>query len=145
MGKRQHSGLTDQRKASIHRLEYAEALFRAGRWRGSMYLAGYAVECRLKYKLMQRWRCFHLEELEEKLAQKGFSTSPFTHNLELLLEMAGGSDRLHDNLLLWRRFTRTINRWQPAWRYDPDLGTSDEAELLLTATKEFIHWLDHNL
>jgi len=93
MARKQHSGVTDQRKASIHRMEDAQVLFRGRRWRGAMYLAGYAVECRLKYKLMQKWNCFTLEELEKRLASRGVSQSLFTHNLDTLLKLAGGRDR----------------------------------------------------
>jgi len=48
-----YSGITEQTKASVHRLDDARALLREQRWRGSMYLAGYAIECQLKAKLMQ--------------------------------------------------------------------------------------------
>src|SRR5437899_11010275 len=97
MARTRHSGISDQRKASIHRLEDAEALFAAGRWRGGMYMAGYAVECRLKYVLMRMWRCYTLEELEERLRKRGVQQTPFTHSLHALFVLTGGYPRLTQN------------------------------------------------
>jgi HEPN domain-containing protein len=146
MARKQHSGISDQRKASIRRMEDAEALFHAKRWRGAMYMAGYAVECRLKYKLMQQWRCRTLEELEERLEEHGTPRDLFTHSLHLLLEWAGGLERLQqDNRPLWFKFSQKVNNWQPAWRYSPDLGDHDDAEEFLAATKEIITWIDNSL
>ena len=67
MAGKRHSGVSDQIKASRHRLDDAQALFEKGRWRGCMYLAGYSLECLLKAKLMQRFRCQTLEVLEQLL------------------------------------------------------------------------------
>ncbi|MEO6807866.1 MAG: hypothetical protein ABI353_01995 [Isosphaeraceae bacterium] len=47
-------GVSEQEKAGKHRLEDAKALFDVGRWRGSMYLAGYAVECMLEDKTHEK-------------------------------------------------------------------------------------------
>jgi hypothetical protein len=46
-------GISEQAKAGKHRLDDAHVLFNGARWRGAMYLAGYAIECRLKTKLMR--------------------------------------------------------------------------------------------
>ena len=48
-----HFGISEQEKASVHRREDARILFEQDRLRGSMYLAGYAVECLLKARLMR--------------------------------------------------------------------------------------------
>jgi HEPN domain-containing protein len=145
VARKQHSGISDQRKASIHRLEDAEALFEAKRYRGCMYMAGYAVECRLKYKLMRRWNCFTLEQLEDKLNGKGIVQSPFTHSLMTLLRLAGGLDRLGNNTVLWGKFSGYVNRWEPAWRYAPDLGNRSHAEDILDYVKEVLRWIENNL
>lgn len=42
-------GITEQSKASAHRGDDAHALLNATRWRGAMYMAGYSVECSLRY------------------------------------------------------------------------------------------------
>jgi HEPN domain-containing protein len=145
MAKKQHAGITEQHKASIHRWEDAQALFQAGRWRGAMYLAGYAVECRLKWKLMQRWQCRTLVQLEEDLQEHGIEQSPFTHNLKVLLRLAGGLERMQQNQRLWGSFSDTVNRWRPAWRYNPDVSTREQAEDFLEVAKDVLRWIDHNL
>ncbi len=55
-------GISEQSKAGKHRLDGARALLNAVRWRGAMYLAGYAIECQLKAKLMRMFNCRHLRE-----------------------------------------------------------------------------------
>ena len=64
-------GVSEQSKASMHRLDDARALINAERWRGAMYMAGYAVECLLKTKLMQVYGCRTLRELENELQRRG--------------------------------------------------------------------------
>lgn len=145
MARKRHSGAADQRKASVHRFHDAEALFDKGRWRGSMYMAGYAVECRLKYKLMRRWKCFNMEELEDRLTARGIEQTPFTHSLQILLRLAEAMDRLRQNEPLWNRFRKDVNRWQPAWRYNPDLSSKQEAARFLETVKEMLHWVDNNI
>lgn len=67
MSRDAHSGISEQRKASVHRMTDAEKLFEAERWRGAMYLAGYSLECRLKCRLMEKLQCPTLQQLESEL------------------------------------------------------------------------------
>jgi HEPN domain-containing protein len=145
VSRREHAGISDQRKASVHRLEDARALFEKKRWRGSMYLAGYAVECRLKSKLMEKWRCYTLMELEARLLARKIDGSPFTHSLKVLLRLSGATDRMKRNGALWLKFTNTVNRWRPAWRYSSDLGTRSAAEECLEFTSEVVAWIENNV
>ena len=46
------NGISELARASRHRFADARALLREARWQGAMYIAGYAVECLLKTKLM---------------------------------------------------------------------------------------------
>lgn len=140
-------GVTDQSKASKHRMDDARALFNATRWRGAMYLAGYSVECLLKAKLMRMFNCRHLRELDDELQTRGMLASHstvFTHQLELLLRLTAAIDRMRSNEELWRLFN-LVNRWVPAWRYAPDLSTQDDAEDFLDAVKKVAHWIEHNI
>ena len=111
------------------------------------YMAGYAVECLLKTKLMQIYGCRNLHELEEELQRRGVlthHTSVFTHRLELLLWLAQGSDRLRQNRLLWPQFS-IVNRWMPAWRYTANLSNCEDAEDFLDAIDNIIRWIENNL
>jgi hypothetical protein len=95
-----HSGVSEQAKAAKHRLEDAQALVSCSRWRGAMDLAGYAVECLLKAKLMQMHRCRNLRELEDRLNEPGVfpdAATVFSHRLEPLISLTGALDRLRAN------------------------------------------------
>ncbi len=147
MAKDEYSGVTAQRKASHQRRLDAEALLASQRWLGAMYLAGYAVECLLKAKLMQRFRCLYLSELERRLRDKrlmGRADTIFSHQLHFLLRLTGALDRLRMNREAWLAFT-TINEWVPAWRYFPRERTQAEAHDFCESMRIVLHWIDANI
>lgn len=140
-------GVSEQGKAGKHRLDDARALLNAVRFRAAMYLAGYAIECLLKTKLMRLFDCRHLRELEEELQRRGMlpgQATIFTHQLEVLLRLTGGMDRLRQNGPLWQLFN-LVNRWVPSWRYSADLSNHDDAKDFLEAVEKVSHWIEHNL
>lgn len=140
-------GVTEQSKSSIHRRDDALALLNATRWRGAMYLAGYSIECLLKAKLMRMFSCSNLVDLEDELQRRGLladRATIFTHQLEMLLRLTGGLDRLRQNAALWQLFN-IANRWIPAWRYNPDLSNAEDAEDYLDAVNKVRHWIDNNV
>jgi hypothetical protein len=147
MAKGDHQGVSEQSKAAKHRRDDAQVLFHGERWRGAMYLAGYSVECLLKAKLMRKFRCRHLRELEEELQRRGLLASTatvFTHQLEALIALSGGWDRLRRNARLWRQF-QNVNRWMPAWRYTADLSDEAEASEFLIAVDAVRRWIQNNV
>jgi HEPN domain-containing protein len=146
MAKRQASGVSELAKASIHRLEDARALVEAGRWMGAMYLAGYAVECLLKTKLMRRYRCRNLEELETKLRKRrriAELSSLFTHSLMTLVDLLECRDRMRTHPDVWGNFTH-VNQWKPAWRYWSNPATEEDANDFLAATERVLRWIHAN-
>ena len=87
-----YQGVSEQAKAGRHRLDDARILPGGVRWRGSMYLAGYAIECLLKTKLMKMFDCRTLGELEDELRGQNLiheNTSIFSHQLEFLMRLTG--------------------------------------------------------
>jgi len=147
MSSKPFGGVSEQSRAGIHRRADAQALFEKGRWRGAMYLAGYALECRLKSGLMQKYKCRDLDELEVQLKSRGLISGDATvydHRLELYLKAAGALVRLRDNPSPWRRFN-VVNRWLPSWRYNPDLSNAEDAQDFLAAVDDILHWIDGNL
>lgn len=139
-------GVSEQAKAGKHRLGDARALFDAGRWRGAMYMAGYSVECLLKTKLMLKFKCRHLLELDAELQRLGtLSThaTVFTHQLEALIRISGTHDRLRQNSVQWRQFT-TVNRWVPAWRYTADQSSEENAKNFMVAVEGLSNWIENN-
>ena len=142
-----YTGISEQARASIHRLDDARALFNAERWRGAMYMAGYAVECLLKTKLMQRYSCRTLRELEDELQRRGAlaeHATVFTHHLELLLRLTQRLDQLRQHRMLWPQFA-LVNRWIPAWRYTAGMANRQDATDFLEAVAQIMQWLEHNV
>jgi hypothetical protein len=147
MAKDDYYGITDQTKASRQRLEDAWSLFRSQRWQGAMYLAGYAVECLLKSKLMRMFGCKTLPELESELDRRKMlprNWSVFTHQLFALLRLTQAHGRLRQSEKHWMMFT-VINHWKPAWRYSPRVGRAADAEGFLNAVEGLLRWIDANI
>lgn len=141
------NGVTEQGKAGRHRLDDARVLINSARWRGAMYLAGYAVECLLKTKLMRMYDCRHLQELENELQQRGVlgaHATVFTHHLEVLLRLTAGTDRLRKDQALWRLFT-LVNQWVPAWRYSANVSDADDATDFMAAVEAVSRWIENNI
>ena len=88
-----HHGITELDKAGKQRMVDAQALLSSDRWRCAMNIAGYSIECLLKTKLMRKFDCRNLRELETYLLTKGIigaNTTVFTHQLQLLLRLCKG-------------------------------------------------------
>jgi hypothetical protein len=111
---RRFEGVTEQFKASVNRLKDAEELAARGRLRGCVYLAGYAVECRLKWKLMSEHRAWNLKQLGAKLA-----FDPFTHDFTAMGARLGGWHRLERNPQ-FAKVWEVVTRWRVSWRYGPE-------------------------
>lgn len=112
-----YSGRTEQRKAAVQRRLDAKVLRDGRRWRGAMYSLGYAVECSLKSKLMERYGCLQLSDLQNHLSQRlGRPLDLHTHSLHDLMnwtESLVRIDRTH------RVNWGIVRKWQVAWRYAP--------------------------
>jgi HEPN domain-containing protein len=117
------------------RLRESKALLAAGFPDGAYYLAGYAVECALKACIAKRTREYDFPD--KKLVDKSY-----THDVDRLLEAAGLSDLLKNDLakneelqLDWE----TVRDWSEQSRYelfkgDP-VGGLVEAQLLIDAVE----------
>ena len=147
MNRNLHDGVSELAVASRQRLEDARALLNASRWRGAMYMAGYAVECLLKTKLMHIYDCKNLRELEDLLLQRSIlpvHRTVFTHQLEDLLRLTPGYNRLMQNRDTLALFNK-VNRWIPNWRYTSKLTDRREATEFMTSIERFMHWINNNL
>lgn len=69
------------------RISEAGLLLANGMWDGAYYLAGYAVECGLKACIMA-----HVERTGIIFEDKKFSEKCWTHDFEVLLDLAGLKD-----------------------------------------------------
>ena len=91
--------------------------------------------------------CSNLVDLEQELQRRNLLAGHgtiFTHQLEVLLRLTNGTDRLRKNHTLWPLFN-IVNRWIPAWRYNPDLSNREDAEDYLDAVDKVRHWIDNNV
>ena len=112
-----------------------------------MYLGGYHLECLLKSKLMRKFGCDTLSELDEDLKRRGLikaDATVYTHEFESLLRASEALDRLRTDSGLWSPFL-IVNRWVPAWRYDPDLASRSAAESFLEALDQVAGWINANI
>jgi len=96
MPRYRYAGITEQRRAALRRREDAHVLRLQERWRGAMYLLGYAIECSLKARLMERFRAPNLHQLQEELARRlGQKIDLYSHSLNVLFEYTKSEHRLN--------------------------------------------------
>ena len=140
MARRDFHGRTQLRKAGLKRLGDAHALARleGPHRQGARYLAGYAVECKLKAVAMEVYDCWTLQQLSQRWAVP--EAEVYSHSLESLASRLPLYDRLRESDV-WRDFV-AVNRWTPAWRYDPVEPTPQATERFLAAVERVLKWLD---
>ena len=103
---------SDLRAIARARLKDGQALFRARRYDGAIYLCGYAVECSLKARI-----CNALHWSGFPSTQKEFSrfSSFRTHDLDTLLTLSGREAKIKArHLAEWSE----ASQWQPEVRYN---------------------------
>jgi hypothetical protein len=123
MSRHEFSKIAEQRKAAFKRLRDAIKLLDRHQdnvdWlkrkglhaRGAMYLAGYAVECKLKAVAMEIFRCRNLKELQDKWSVTEHGV--FTHGLEAIAMRLPIYDRFRKSSV-WKDFAGQVNRWRPS-------------------------------
>lgn len=148
MSRKDFQGWTSLRKAGFRRLQDAQALLDsdqpAERAQCAKYLAGYAVECKLKAIAMEIFRCSTLEKLAVKLNLS--ESDIFSHNLEKLAKtMPSLYNRLMQSEV--RRTFASVNRWSPSWRYDPGVVNDQQHDFAVSFVhdvRNVYNWLEAN-
>ncbi len=113
-------------KLSRDRLGDAKALYAAGRYEGSVYLCGYAIELALKARICSYlgWALFPDD-----------ITSMKTHSLEMLLRFTG----LESSKNAFSDEWNLISTWTPEMRYDAEISFSmADAEARIGAAKSLL-------
>lgn len=147
MSHAEHHGRSDQRRAAARRLADAKALLRSAglHRRGAMYLAGYAVECKLKAIAMESVNVWTLADLARRWRVD--DREVYQHGLEALVKRLPLYHRLQRSVV-WRDFASHVNRWRPSWRYNPSEPVKndrrDEAEDFMDAVERVYRWLESN-
>jgi len=133
------------RKVAAHRRADGEKLIEEGRFRGGMYILGYAIECALKAYIGRHLGADTLPEAEReyevRYGQRLRLASVHGHNLRRLLEAA---ERL--KLLIGANVGVTTAKercltWDHRWRYDPAPADRVVAHRFLQAVGIFHDWL----
>lgn len=139
-----HAGITDQIKAALRRKADAEVLRFQQHWRGAMYLLGYAIECRIKAKLLEMYGAHTLSDLERTLSRRrAQEVNLRTHSIEYLFEFTNARIRLigpdgNDEYL--RAFQR-CNTWTVTWRYHPQEASEADCQRFFEAAGKFLRFL----
>lgn len=152
MSKADFSGVTEQRKAGQKRLRDAKALLgrpNSADWankkgphaRGAMYLAGYAVECKIKAIAMEVHSCRTLAQLVTALGVD--EQNVFDHWLEALLgHLPTLKARMQQDKGTWHAFAGRVNSWRVSWRYDPEDHLNGIAADFVDAIEKVYNWLE---
>ena len=111
------------------RLEDAAVLLEQKRYAGAIYLAGYAVECLLKWAITRRRECVYLASEFE------------THNLDTLLLEAGLAANLYQGSVLGDSFAALADSWGPELRYLAKAPESRTAGKLYTEICRVYDWI----
>jgi HEPN domain-containing protein len=127
---------SELRKIARERLKDAEALLKAGRYDGAIYLGGYVVEIGLKSRVCKalRWNTFPQTRGEFRNLQ-----SFKTHDLDVLLSLSGAEERIKTKYFAeWS----AVATWDPEARYNP-IGSASktDAELLIEAARKLLRVL----
>ncbi len=117
------------------------------RSRGAMYLAGFAVECLLKARLMERFDCHTLSELDAELQRRRQLAAGQTvarHKIARLMRLAGLRERLIADRTVVQALA-PINDWSTAWRYAPGLRNPVDADDFVESVRMLSGWIHNNI
>lgn len=118
------------------RLEDAQALYDAGRFDGSVYLCGYALELGLKARI-----CRHLQWEQYPPTGGGRDYASFkTHNLAVLLNLTG----LENHIKLDSSYCADwsiVAEWSPESRYTIAEVSGSKAQGMLESTNIILEQL----
>ena len=124
---------TVYREVARLRLEDARELLQRQRALGAIYLAGYAVECLLKYGVTRRRNTHYLPpELE-------------IHGIDRLLQEAGLGHALQSSSSIEALFSEFADKWGPGLRYRTTAISMTEASRLYQQTEQVYNWINENL
>ncbi len=114
------------------RLQDAKVLLGQKRYGGAAYLAGYAVECTLKWAITQ----------QSNPRGDPYLPAEFeTHDLDVLLEASGLFAAIRRDKIVWASFSTISEAWGPDLRYSSKEPAQADAEELYQEAEELYEWL----
>jgi HEPN domain-containing protein len=115
---------TVYRDVATLRIEDAGNLLQNGRRNGAVYLAGYAVECQLKYAFCRRKNSVYLPAPLE------------VHDWERLVDQAGLLKDIKVQSAMDAIYSALVEKWGPSLRYRTASYSESEAKLLYNQMKQ---------
>ena len=123
------SRLTLIRAAAQERHQDARVLADSDRWHGAIYLAGYSVECLLKYAAGQRAGEMYLDREYE------------IHHLDRLMTASGLLPDLQKQRGLKDVWSAFAQEWNPSLRYRCNMYRERDGRLFFDQINELFQWL----
>jgi HEPN domain-containing protein len=130
------AGRTAFVQAQNDRYKDAQALLKAKRWGGAIYLGGYAVECLLKARILKR------------KASGDLPREYWHHDLLRLMDVSGVAweIKLPKNSALQDQMLLITGTWDVTMRYGSTQFTNrHEAQSFLEAVRKVRRWLQDSL
>jgi len=122
---------------AYQRLEEAKVLFRTEYYRGTIYLAGYAVECMLKTLILNS-----ISEKDQESIEAEFRGQR-AHNYEWLRNRyVQTNPPLPPEISSSLAFVRT---WETSLRYEPGMGDRKEAVRFMAETQNILDWANDRI
>jgi hypothetical protein len=125
-------------RVAYQRLEEAEVLFDAGYYIGTVYLAGYAVECAFKALILNATPKNQHQTVEGEF--RGQRAHSFEW-LRLRYSQTGAAQippNVNNSLVF-------VNSWETSIRYEPGKGEPDNAKRFLKEVNVFIEWANNRV
>jgi HEPN domain-containing protein len=143
---------------AYHRIEEAKSLLTCHHPDAAFYLAGYAVELMLKWKICKLFGIDNLFSNNQKtISEIGNGVQDLrkmikTHDLPALLLYSGLKSKFdiqkEGNMMLMKVNSHIMAKWNESIRYKPcgNIETSEVEDLLSLLQKEngFLKWIEEN-
>jgi len=117
------------REVAMQRIKDAESLKEKARYNGSIYLAGYTIECQLKYAYCKRREVTYLPQKFE------------VHDWDVLVNAAGLRADIQRQPAIEAIYSALAEQWGPSLRYRTAVYGSGEALRLYNEMEQLYSFL----
>ena len=122
-------------RVAYRRFEEAEVLFNAGFYTGTVYLAGYAVECMLKALILNSLPEKDQETIEAEFRGQRAHQYEWLRNRYAQTNAPGLPSTISESLAI-------VATWDTSLRYEPRIGDPRDALRFLKEVKNILEWAD---
>ena len=139
-GRKQADSPDEWREPAIANIEAAKALLATGHWQQAFQLAGFAVECALKCRIMRREGLNRWPERSER-------REVYSHDLTALAKLAGLEafllQEVYNDLTVLGLSWMVVKDWSNEIRYAPGAFPRARAQQMVEAVEDggLLQWL----